>query len=312
MSGSLSSLHKAVAAPGEDLTLSLSDVRSIFGVLLRRWKLIVVVPLIAVLAAYGALKLIPPLYKSTRRDPRRRPQTADQRGRRSAAFDARCRYRGDGKRGRSAVVEGGGAAGRKTTHARQGPGIPADQPVGCGVRQAWAAARRRLARRRAGDGWRCRAGEPRARSCGRGATPPPPQRRTGAIFLCACGFRHLGRSGQGAAPDRGGREGLSRRSARGPIRGHATRHQLAGRPLGRSARPRHRDRNQDREAEGRERPQRHRVGRQRQPAADERPQQPAGPGARRRRADARATTRPGISSPAAATSRPFPKSSPRR
>jgi len=83
MSGSLSSLHKAVAAPAEDLTLSLSDVRSIFGVLLRRWKLIVVVPLIAVLAAYGALKLIPPLYKSTAEilvvDPKRPTNAADDR-----------------------------------------------------------------------------------------------------------------------------------------------------------------------------------------------------------------------------------------
>jgi succinoglycan biosynthesis transport protein ExoP len=44
---------------------SSMDIRSVVGVLLRHWKLIAAIPVLAFAATYGALKLVSPLYKST-------------------------------------------------------------------------------------------------------------------------------------------------------------------------------------------------------------------------------------------------------
>src|SRR5260370_35285448 len=52
-------------APIEQVPDSTMDLRSIIGVLLRHWKLIVAVPILATVATYGALRLVHPLYKST-------------------------------------------------------------------------------------------------------------------------------------------------------------------------------------------------------------------------------------------------------
>jgi len=41
------------------------DISSIVGAILRRWKLIAAIPLVAVTMTYGILKLVPPLYNST-------------------------------------------------------------------------------------------------------------------------------------------------------------------------------------------------------------------------------------------------------
>jgi capsular exopolysaccharide synthesis family protein len=54
--GAPAALENAEAAP--------ADLRSIIGVLLRRWKLICVVPLVAMIGAYIVLKGVPPQYKS--------------------------------------------------------------------------------------------------------------------------------------------------------------------------------------------------------------------------------------------------------
>src|SRR5690349_7869085 len=62
---------------------SSSELRSIVGVLLRHWKLIASVPLVAALIAFGVLHLIPPLYKSTVEllvvDPKQPANAADDR-----------------------------------------------------------------------------------------------------------------------------------------------------------------------------------------------------------------------------------------
>jgi len=52
-------------APIEQVPDSTMDLRSIIGVLLRHWKLIVAVPILATVATSGALRLVHPLYKST-------------------------------------------------------------------------------------------------------------------------------------------------------------------------------------------------------------------------------------------------------
>ncbi len=69
--------------PLGDHPSSLSDIRSIAGVLLRHWKLILVLPLLAGGIAYGILHVIPPLYKSTVdivvADPKRPTNAADDR-----------------------------------------------------------------------------------------------------------------------------------------------------------------------------------------------------------------------------------------
>ena len=44
---------------------STMDLKSLIGILLRRWKLIAIVPIVVLAATYGALKLVPTLYKST-------------------------------------------------------------------------------------------------------------------------------------------------------------------------------------------------------------------------------------------------------
>ena len=56
-SGIPAALENAEAAP--------ADLRSIIGVLLRRWKLICVVPLVALIGTYIVLMCVPPQYKST-------------------------------------------------------------------------------------------------------------------------------------------------------------------------------------------------------------------------------------------------------
>src|SRR5258708_11183145 len=52
-------------APIDQVPDSTMDLWSIIGVLLRHWKLIVAVPILATVATYGALRLVHPLYKST-------------------------------------------------------------------------------------------------------------------------------------------------------------------------------------------------------------------------------------------------------
>src|SRR5258708_19949380 len=52
-------------APIDQVADSTMDLWSIIGVLLRHWKLIVAVPILATVATSGALRLVHPLYKST-------------------------------------------------------------------------------------------------------------------------------------------------------------------------------------------------------------------------------------------------------
>ena len=59
------------------------DLFAMLGVVLRRWKLITLTTLLAVIATYGALKLVPSLYKSTTEilvfDPQRQIDAAIQK-----------------------------------------------------------------------------------------------------------------------------------------------------------------------------------------------------------------------------------------
>src|SRR5258708_13853386 len=52
-------------APIDQVPDSTMDLWFIIGVLLRHWKLIVAVPILATVATSGALRLVHPLYKST-------------------------------------------------------------------------------------------------------------------------------------------------------------------------------------------------------------------------------------------------------
>lgn len=70
-------------APLGGSAYSVSDIRSVLGVLLRHWMSIVALPLLAGAATYGILNFIPPLYKSTVEivvvDPKRPTNAADDR-----------------------------------------------------------------------------------------------------------------------------------------------------------------------------------------------------------------------------------------
>src|SRR5215469_6609351 len=55
----------SVPAALENAETAPADLRSIIGVLLRHWKLICIVPLVALIATYIVLLCVPPQYKST-------------------------------------------------------------------------------------------------------------------------------------------------------------------------------------------------------------------------------------------------------
>src|SRR4051812_48004718 len=72
-----------VAPYGGEADGSAFDLRSMVGVLLRRWKLVVAIPIAAVILTTAVLSLIKPQYKSTveilAADPKRQTSVAEER-----------------------------------------------------------------------------------------------------------------------------------------------------------------------------------------------------------------------------------------
>ncbi len=65
-SGSLLPSLNVPALPPEELSASAPiDLRALIGSLLRRWKRIIAVPLLLLLAVFGGLRLVPPVYQSS-------------------------------------------------------------------------------------------------------------------------------------------------------------------------------------------------------------------------------------------------------
>jgi polysaccharide biosynthesis transport protein len=58
-------IARVTQAPIDQVLDATIDLRSMIGVLLRHWRLIVAVPTLAAVATYGALRLVHPQYKST-------------------------------------------------------------------------------------------------------------------------------------------------------------------------------------------------------------------------------------------------------
>jgi succinoglycan biosynthesis transport protein ExoP len=58
-------IARVTQAPIDQVLDATMDLRSMIGVLLRHWRLIVAVPTLAAVATYGALRLVHPQYKST-------------------------------------------------------------------------------------------------------------------------------------------------------------------------------------------------------------------------------------------------------
>ena len=49
----------------DDAQGSPVDLRSMLGGVLRRWKLVTMIPLVVLIITYGGMKAVPPQYKST-------------------------------------------------------------------------------------------------------------------------------------------------------------------------------------------------------------------------------------------------------
>ncbi len=76
-----------IPAPLETAGAEPVDLHSILGVLLRHWKLICVVPLLAMIATYLVLMFVPPKYKSTTEILIVNPKLQNEAGRPLSAFD---------------------------------------------------------------------------------------------------------------------------------------------------------------------------------------------------------------------------------
>jgi succinoglycan biosynthesis transport protein ExoP len=76
-----------IPAPLENAEVASADLRSVLGVLLRHWKLIVIVPLLAIIPTYFVLKLVPLEYKSTAEILIVNPKLQSETGKTPSVFD---------------------------------------------------------------------------------------------------------------------------------------------------------------------------------------------------------------------------------
>jgi capsular exopolysaccharide synthesis family protein len=78
---------EGIPTPLEEVEAASVNLHSIFGVLLRHWKLICVVPLLAMVATYFVLKCVPPQYKSTTEILIVNPKLQTETGQTPSVFD---------------------------------------------------------------------------------------------------------------------------------------------------------------------------------------------------------------------------------
>jgi polysaccharide biosynthesis transport protein len=76
-----------IPAPIENAEAASMDLRSIFGVLLRHWRLISIIPLLAMIATYVVLMFVPLQYKSTTEILIVNPKLQSEAGRPPSALD---------------------------------------------------------------------------------------------------------------------------------------------------------------------------------------------------------------------------------
>ena len=66
--------------PPENGEAASIDLRSIFGTLLRHWKLVSIVPLLALIGTYVIFRFVPQQFKSTTENSDRQPETSERSG----------------------------------------------------------------------------------------------------------------------------------------------------------------------------------------------------------------------------------------